>query len=61
MMKTQKNKNLPPLGVINLSDIQGDIPNRQKLKKKKTSEDGEKKPALDISKMPAPHKIKRTA
>ncbi len=53
-----ENKNLPPLGVINLSDIQGDIPNRQKLKKKKTSEDGEKKPALDISKMPAPHKIK---
>ncbi len=48
--------NMPNISMINLSDLQGQIPNSQRLKKKKK----EKKPApaLDIHSIPAPHKIK---
>ncbi len=51
----------PNVTFMNLSDLQGHggIPNKQKLKKKKTAEDGQKTaPAIDIKKIPAPHKIK---
>ena len=47
----------PNISFVNLSDLQGDgnIPNRQRLKKKKK---GAGKPVLDIKNIPAPHKIK---
>ncbi len=51
----------PNITFMNLSDLhgQGGIPNKQKLKKKKTAEAGEKsEPVIDIKKIPAPHKIK---
>ncbi len=51
----------PNITFMNLSDMQGmgGIPNKQKLKKKKTAEDGKKEaPVIDIKKMPVPHKIK---
>ncbi len=47
---------MPNISMINLSDLQGFIPNQQKIKKKKKSE--QKKPVLDIKSIPAPHKIK---
>ncbi len=48
----------PNISIVNLADLQGDggIPNKQKLKKKKTKEQTE--PVLDIKNIPAPHKIK---
>lgn len=47
---------IPSIRFINLSDFQGDFPRRQKIKRKKA---GEKKEfTFDISKIPAPHKIK---
>lgn len=47
---------MPNISMINLSDLQGSMPNSQKLKKKKPKE--KKEAALDIKKIPAPHKIK---
>jgi ATP-dependent Clp protease ATP-binding subunit ClpX len=50
---------MPNISMINLSDLQGMqgfLPNSQKLKKKKPKENME--PAIDINKIPAPHKIK---
>ena len=47
---------MPNISMINLSDLQGFMPNQQKIKKKKKSE--QKKPMLDIKSIPAPHKIK---
>ena len=51
-------KGLPNIRFVNISDLQGEggIPNKQKIKKKKTGE--KKAPALDIKNIPAPHKIK---
>ena len=47
---------IPSIRFLNLADLQGGIPGRQKIKKKKP---GEKKEALiDMKKIPAPHKIK---
>lgn len=48
----------PNIRFVNISDLQGDggIPNKQKLKKKKTKEKAE--PVLNIKDIPAPHKIK---
>ena len=48
----------PNISFVNLADLHGDggIPNKQKLKRKKKKENPE--PALDIRKIPAPHKIK---
>lgn len=49
----------PNISMINLSDLQnmqGFLPNNQKLKKKKPKEKSE--PVIDIAKIPAPHKIK---
>lgn len=48
----------PNISFVNIADLQGDggIPNKQKLKKKKSKE--EAKPVLNIKDIPAPHKIK---
>jgi ATP-dependent Clp protease ATP-binding subunit ClpX len=45
------------ISMINLSDLLNVIPQKQRVKKKKTQEAQEVKP-LDIKKIPAPHKIK---
>ncbi|MFI3213316.1 MAG: ATP-dependent Clp protease ATP-binding subunit ClpX [Eubacteriales bacterium] len=52
-----KKQGFPNVSFINLADLQGmgGIPNKQKLKKKKSTE----KPVLDINNIPAPHKIKK--
>lgn len=52
----EKLSKMPNIGFVNLADIQGSVPKRQKIKKKKPKEN--EKPVLDINKMPAPHKIK---
>ncbi|MCM1284384.1 MAG: ATP-dependent Clp protease ATP-binding subunit ClpX [Muribaculaceae bacterium] len=54
---------LPNISMINLSDLQGGVPQNQKLKKKRPKEaEAEKKkkqePVLDIRSIPAPHRIK---
>ena len=53
----QKN-GFPNISFVNIADLQGDggIPNKQKLKKKKTGEEAQ--PVLNIKDIPAPHKIK---
>ena len=49
--------NMPNISMINLSDLMNQqIPERQKIKKKK-KEEGPKK-AFDVKSIPAPHKIK---
>lgn len=50
----------PGISFVNLSDLhgQGGIPNKQKLKKKKTAEEKKEAPVIDIKKVPVPHKIK---
>ena len=48
--------NIPGLQVLNMSDLENMIPKKQKIKKKKEGE--ERKPIIDIRKIPAPHKIK---
>ena len=48
---------MPNISMINLADLQGGIPERQKIKKKKPKEKKEV-PELDIHSIPAPHKIK---
>ena len=54
-IKTSK-RPFPNISFINLADLQmdGGIPNRQKLKKRKKKD----KPVLDIKNIPPPHKIK---
>ena len=54
-VKTPK-RPFPNISFINLADLQmdGGIPNRQKLKKRKKKD----KPVLDIKNIPPPHKIK---
>lgn len=47
---------MPNISMINLQDLQGFTPNNQKLKKKKPKEKAQA--AIDINKIPAPHKIK---
>lgn len=49
---------LSNMNFMNLSDLQGEIPARQKLKKKKPKEEKKPDPVLDIKQIPAPHKIK---
>ncbi len=48
--------NMPGISMINLSDLMNQIPERQKVKKKKKDEAPKK--AFDIKSIPAPHKIK---
>lgn len=47
---------MPNISMINLSDLQGFAPQQQKIKKRKKEE--KKEPVIDISAIPAPHKIK---
>ena len=53
---TTTKRTFPNISFINLADLQmdGGIPNKQKLKKRKKKD----KPVLDIKKIPPPHKIK---
>lgn len=44
----------PKISMISLEDLQGLMPPRKKVKKKK----GDKKPAINLKDVPAPHKIK---
>ena len=54
--KQNEQTNIPNIRFLNLADLQGEFPRRQKIKKKKP---GEKKEfAFDIKKIPAPHNIK---
>ena len=48
--------NTPGIHFLNLSDLDGMMPKKQKIKKKKAGEP--KKPILNIKDIPAPHKIK---
>ena len=48
--------NTPGIHFMNLSDLDGILPKKQKVKKKKEGEP--KKPIIDIKDIPAPHKIK---
>lgn len=54
-MNYQDILNMPNVSMINLADLKNNIPQRQKVKKKKTEE---QKPVLDLKSIPAPHKIK---
>ncbi|MBO5303684.1 MAG: ATP-dependent Clp protease ATP-binding subunit ClpX [Lachnospiraceae bacterium] len=47
---------MPNISMINLADLQGFMPQQQKIKKKKKEK--KEKPVLDIHAIPAPHKIK---
>ncbi len=47
----------PNISFVNLDGMQGDIPKRQKLKKKPKEDDKDKKP-FDIKSIPAPHQLK---
>lgn len=53
-------RRFPNISFVNLADLQGDggIPNRQKLKKKKTKEKSKDEAVFNIHDLPAPHKIK---
>ena len=46
--------NMPNVSMINLGSLQDAIPHPKKIKKKKEAA----KPAIDLKKIPAPHKIK---
>lgn len=48
--------NTPGIHFMNLSDLEGMMPKKQKIKKKKEGE--ARKPIIDIKDIPAPHKIK---
>ena len=48
---------MPNISMINLADLQGGIPQSQKIKRKKPKEKKEEA-VLDIHSIPAPHKIK---
>lgn len=48
--------NLPNISMINLADLNDQIPKKQKVKKKKPKE--EPKPQFSVKDIPAPHKIK---
>ncbi len=51
-----KGKKTPSISFINLADMMGDFPRRQKIKKKSNRKPGE--PIIDLKKIPAPHKLK---
>ena len=48
--------NMPGVHILNMADMEQNIPKQQKVKKKKEGE--EKKPLINIKDIPAPHKIK---
>ncbi len=49
--------NMPGIHMMTPEDFKRDIPNKQKLKKRKSA-DEPKEPVIDINKIPAPHVIK---
>lgn len=49
---------IPNISLINMSDLQGLMGNRQPVKKKKPKDEKKAEPEFDIHKIPAPHKIK---
>jgi ATP-dependent Clp protease ATP-binding subunit ClpX len=53
-------KRYPNISFVNIADLQGDggIPNRQKIKKKKSKEKSKVEPVFNINSLPAPHRIK---
>lgn len=57
-LEDMSKKGFPHIRFVNIADLQGEggIPNKQKLKKKKSGEAA--KPVLNIRDIPAPHKIK---
>ena len=48
--------NMPGVQILNMADMEQNIPKQQKVKKKREGE--EKKPLINIKDIPAPHKIK---
>ncbi len=54
----KQQQKFPNISFVNLADLQGDgvIPNKQKIKKRKSREEGAK--VLDLKDVPAPHQIK---
>ena len=56
MNQLQYLQNFPNINMINLGDLQNSVPKQQKIKKKEAKEKPEK--VMDISSIPAPHKIK---
>ena len=58
MDEMMKGNGMPNIQFVNMADLQGEggIPNKQKIKKKKKTE--EATPILNIKDIPAPHKIK---
>lgn len=52
--------NFPGISFLNMSDLQGMLSNRQRVRKKKDASDEEKKPVIDIKDIPQPHKIKES-
>ena len=56
MNQLQHLQNFPNINMINLGDLQNSVPKQQKIKKKEAKEKPEK--VMDISSIPAPHKIK---
>ena len=48
--------NIPAMQMFDLNSLQNQVPQRQKIKKKKHKKKAT--PAFDIRKLPAPHKIK---
>lgn len=57
-MKYNDLMKLSNMNFVNLADLQAEIPNRQKLKKKKPKEEKKAEKIFDIKEIPAPHIIK---
>lgn len=55
LLNSSKN---PNISMVNLADLQGFMPQSQKLKKKKAKKEKTEAPVIDIKALPAPHKIK---
>lgn len=50
--------NMPGVHMMTPDDFRKNIPENQKIKKRKKSENGKSEPVIDINKIPAPHIIK---
>jgi len=51
---------LSSMGIINLSDLQGEIPKKQKVKKRQENTKEKDKPLFNLKDIPVPHKIKES-
>jgi len=58
LMKDSPFANMPGLHLGNVKDFNPQIPNKQKIKKRKKDENNKEKAVLDIHSISAPHKIK---